>query len=52
MNPSDTYQRLLREAFKDMTLEQEKDFLVWALELYLKTTQKVLNEKKSITSNV
>lgn len=45
---SDTYKRLVKEAFKDMTLEEEKDFLVWALELYLKTTQKVLNETKPI----
>ena len=55
---SDTYKKLVREAFKDMSPSEQQDFLTWALEIFLrrninafKTTLKESSETKTISAS-
>jgi len=45
---SDTYRKLVREAFKDMSPSEQQDFISWAMELFLKRKIKESNETKTI----
>jgi hypothetical protein len=46
---SDTYKKLVREAFKDMSPSEQQDFISWAMELFLRRKIKDSNETKTIT---
>jgi hypothetical protein len=45
---SDTYKRLVKEAFKDMSPSEQQDFLQWALEIFLKQKIKDSSETKTM----
>jgi transcription initiation factor TFIIIB Brf1 subunit/transcription initiation factor TFIIB len=45
---SDTYKKLVREAFKDMSPSEQQDFISWAMELFLRRKIKESNETKTI----
>jgi hypothetical protein len=45
---SDTYKRLVKEAFKDMSPSEQQDFISWAMELFLRRKIKESNETKTI----
>jgi len=47
---SDTYRKLVREAFKDMSPSEQQDFISWAMELFLKRKIKESNETKTMPS--
>lgn len=49
MPVSDTYKRLVREAFKDMDPSEQQDFMSWALEIFLRRKLKESNETKTIS---
>jgi hypothetical protein len=45
---SDTYKRLVREAFKDMTTSEQQDFLSWGLQIFLTKKLKDSSETKTM----
>jgi hypothetical protein len=45
---SDTYKKLVREAFKDMSPSEQQDFISWAMDLFLRRKIKESNETKTI----
>jgi len=45
---SDTYKKLVRETFKDMSPSEQQDFISWAMELFLRQKIKESNETKTI----
>jgi len=45
---SDTYKKLVREAFKDMSPSEQQDFISWAMELFLRRKIKESSETKTI----
>jgi len=49
---SDTYKKLVREAFKDMSPSEQQDFISWAMELFLRRKIKESNETKTIDYTV
>jgi len=48
MPASETYKKLVREAFKDMLPREQQDFISWAMELFLKSKVKESTETKTI----
>lgn len=45
---SDTYKRLVKEAFKDMSPSEQQDFISWAMELFLRRKINESSETKTI----
>lgn len=51
----DTYKKLVREAFKDMTPSEQQDFLTWALDSFLRRNINQLKatlKESSETNNI
>jgi len=46
---SDTYKRLVKEAFKDMSPSEQQDFISWAMELFLRRKINDSSETKTMT---
>jgi len=45
---SDTYKKLVREAFKDMSPSEQQEFISWAMELFLRRKIKESSETKTM----
>jgi hypothetical protein len=45
---SDTYKRLVKEAFKDMSPSEQQDFISWAMELFLRRKINDSSETKTM----
>jgi hypothetical protein len=45
---SDTYKRLIKEAFKDMEASEKYTFLLWALDMTMREFYKDSNETKTM----
>jgi hypothetical protein len=44
---SDTYKKLVREAFKDMEPSEQQEFISWAMDLFLRRKIKDSDETKT-----